>query len=379
VPKQPSSGDSLEAGRSACSVVSSVSSASSATQARSCHPSSNSANSSFEPKNDNSTSDQHGRQQSTVSSIGDTTTQTVAVRQHRPTSMRLSMSLDGNAQVTPNTDNQISPPKYRQNAAAINIGRVGGLKRSQSAISLGETGPNGIPKLFSDFSRRPSIGRSRDSRTWEFYCDGDARDALTAQAERENSGSAAGAIGLIRSRNVQNPKSETIRNTKTSSQSHRRSKLNRATSSLGRLQNNQAGIKQRSINTVCNPSKLGHIEASLGSPTGDSDKENWIPGTQISSTSRRQEKDGKRVKKQVLNENRHILSQSSGLEAYLAAEQNRESRKHQDPSEEDKENTVAEDEDDKVGNFIRGSQRSARGEDFDCIQGLLSLSQGAWR
>ena len=49
-------------------------------------------------------------------------------------------------------------------------------------------------------SARRDVGqveRSRDARTWEFYCDSDARNALTEQAEREEKGSATAAIGLI--------------------------------------------------------------------------------------------------------------------------------------------------------------------------------------
>jgi len=299
------------------------------------------------------------------------------------------MSLDGNAQITPNTDNQISPPKFRQNATAISLGRVGGLKRSQSAITLGEAEPSVLPKLFSDFSRRSSIGRSRDSRTWEFYCDGDSRDALTAQAERENSGSAAGAISLIRSRsntalqssnnrNLKSIKFETTRNKKSSSQAHRKSKLGRTASSLGRLQSNQVNIMLGNSNGANKTSKLSKEESALGSPTGDSDKENWLPGTQVSQTSRRQEQHGKGGLKSILGENRHVISQSSGLEAFLV-EDKRRARKLRVSSDENKENADEADEDDEVGTFMRGSRRSAGGEDFDCVQGLLSLSQGAWR
>ena len=49
------------------------------------------------------------------------------------------------------------------------------------------------------YSRHSMSGRSRGARTWEFYCDSDARNALTEQAEREESGSATAAFEMIRS------------------------------------------------------------------------------------------------------------------------------------------------------------------------------------
>jgi hypothetical protein len=342
----------------------------------------NSTNSSFQSTND-SVSDQDDSQNSTICSTGDATIQAVPIRRERPTSMRLSMSLDGNAVITANTDHQISPPKYRQGATSISAGRVGSLKRSQSAVTLGEIEPLAVPRL-SEFSRRSSFGRSRDSRTWEFYCDGDSRDALTAQAERENRGSAAGAISLIRSRSnsaLQNSNNRSLKNPnlKPSSQSHRKSKLGRATSSVARLQSCQSNVKPLHPNTNEKALKLNKKESSLGSPTGDSDKENWIPGTQISNTPRRQGQSGRAAKRPVLNENRQILSQSSGLEAFLQEDARQTSRKNRGSSDEDKENAIEQEEDEEVESFMKGTQHTTGGEDFDCIQGLLSLSQGAWR
>ncbi|KAL8963979.1 MAG: hypothetical protein Q9183_004798, partial [Haloplaca sp. 2 TL-2023] len=103
--------------------------------------------------------------------------------------LRLSTSLEGSACVK--TASSPSPPRPTS-AEHIRVPRAPhSLQRSQSAI---------VPPTYSILRPPPPIGRSRDSRTWEFYCDSDARDELTKQAEREQSGSAVGAIGLLRSK-----------------------------------------------------------------------------------------------------------------------------------------------------------------------------------
>ncbi|KAL8869776.1 MAG: hypothetical protein Q9174_004016 [Haloplaca sp. 1 TL-2023] len=103
--------------------------------------------------------------------------------------LRLSTSLEGSACIK--TASSPSPPRPAslEHVRRPRVPQL--LQRSQSAI---------VPPTFSVQRPPPPIGRSRDSRTWEFYCDSDARDELTKQAEREQSGSAAGAIGLLRSK-----------------------------------------------------------------------------------------------------------------------------------------------------------------------------------
>ena len=124
--------------------------------------------------------------------------------------VRLSMTSNGRAKVVTEVD--LSPPKktpvpidtdpfasselrtHDKNGsflaeASLSIGPDN--KGSSTTINTVRGSARGVPKLRS--------GRSRDSRAWEFWCDADARNALSQKADKEWSGSAADAIGLMRS------------------------------------------------------------------------------------------------------------------------------------------------------------------------------------
>ncbi|KAJ8130747.1 hypothetical protein O1611_g2876 [Lasiodiplodia mahajangana] len=114
--------------------------------------------------------------------------------------IRLSLSLDGKAEVIPT---QPSPP--RPSPQLLNtetLPPVFGnrtLQRSRSALS-GITLPpiSTLTKgLAAHFPPHLSRGRSRDVHAWESCCEPDTRDELTRQAENEASGSAVAAISLI--------------------------------------------------------------------------------------------------------------------------------------------------------------------------------------
>jgi len=206
-----------------------------------------------------------------------------------------------------------------------------------------------------------SSGRSRDARTWEFCCDTDARDELTTQAENESSGSAVAAISLLRSTSTSNLKSNgTKRNApapKTESVHDKKPKLGRASSSLARLQ--------------------GSDKALLGSPSGDSDKENWLPQDGSGNSQRRNlalPRPQKQKRCRVLEESKAGLIHASVLGGH---------KTHGKPASIELdifEDTIPEPKADReVDRFMRGEVSPSKKGDLDCIQGLLSLSQGTWR
>lgn len=311
--------------------------------------------------------------------------------------VRLSMSLDGKAEVTTRTGNTPSPPRSQPVPTAINpVPRSkAGMQRSYSAL---EPGNKSVPdKFLSDvvpipYTRRSMTGRSRDARTWEFYCDSDACNALTEQAEREESGSATAVIGLLRSRNnkskvmTPNPnkrnahsqKPDSTKRLKADVQETGKPKLARSTSSVARLQTaNSNGQTQKAVKVGEKKSKGGSQSAIWQEYEGDSDKENWEPGTQASNPRRR----GPGLSHQaarILEENFCVPSQSSSLDSLMNREgtASRHSTTKSSSSEE-KENSVPE-EDDEIAVFM-GESGPREVEDLDCVQNLLSLSQAAWQ
>ncbi|CAD6591702.1 MAG: hypothetical protein ASARMPREDX12_005382 [Alectoria sarmentosa] len=311
--------------------------------------------------------------------------------------VRLLMSLDGKAEVTTRTGDTPSPPRSKPVSTAINpIPRQKtGLQRSYSAFEPGNTSipSKTIPNVFPvPYTRRSMTGRSRDARTWEFYCDNDARNALTEQAEREESGSATAAIGLIRSRsnnskvmtpnpnkrNAHSQKPDSTKRFKADAQGSGKPKLARATSSVARLQTaNSSGQTQKAVKVGEKKSKGGSQSTIWQDYEGDSDKENWEPGTQSSNPRRRRPGQSHQAAR-ILEESFRVPSQSSSIDTLM----NREgitSRRSimKSSSSEGKENCGPE-LDDEIAAFM-GESGPREEDDLDCVQNLLSLSQAAWQ
>jgi hypothetical protein len=283
--------------------------------------------------------------------------------------VRLSMSLEGAVKVKTTDAETPSPPKQRAPPPTVPSRAPAGLQRRKSVITLSSNisqGPAGKPNVRSVGGQ---FGRSRDARTWEFYCDGDAREALLAHAEDERTGSAVGAINLIRSQS-QTSRAQTMTersggsNPKNPPMSQRtvKHKLSRAKSSMARLQDTNQ--------TLVKPSKKEADTSVLRSPSGDSDKENWAPGTRLSHHPlRRQHPSANR--RPILGDENHRLKHARSTGG-LAADQKRSGIIRQ-PVVMDKENVG------HSGRHQRLIEAAGKGEDLDCIQGLLSLSQGAWQ
>lgn len=259
--------------------------------------------------------------------------------------VRLAVSADGSVKVRVNDETTPSPPKKRPALPAEQINRrSSGLSRTQSNVSMFNFRDAPTPM-------RGAMGRSRDARTWEFYCDRSARSSLAARAEEEASGSALGAIGLLRSASQKrsqvlspNPNKQ---NALRRSQSNAKSKpsLIRAQSSMARLQSSDSIGDEKSSKRP----RLG--EQHRCSSGADSDKENWVPGAQ------------------------HLVHDMPGQQPSMQQEavSHKQSDKpslHVHPTS----NLSQE----KPSRPVGGNGK-AKGDDLDCIQGLLSLSQGAWR
>jgi len=205
------------------------------------------------------------------------------------------------------------------------------------------------------------------------------RDELTAQAERESGGSATAAIGLIRSASNSalkaasaSKRNSTVSTREDLNKRDKKPKLGRAQSSLARLQYTNKTHEQ-----LANMAK----EGLMRSPSGDSDKENWLPGERTINPRRRPLPQSKNDKlssmKSILGDNHNVPSHATNLGGATSG-RNRK-RKSQDVGAnifEDRENA---DGGEEVQRFMSGEVSPSKKGDLDCIQGLLSLSQGNWR
>lgn len=301
--------------------------------------------------------------------------------------VRLSMSLDGKASVVLK-GNTPSPPSKRP---AHIITARSGLQRSQSMLS-GSSQSTLIPREVRPALAIPRMpGRSRDARTWEFYCDSDVRESLTKTAYNDQRGSAAGPIQLIRSgsanrqalastnrQSVQHHKQGSSKRKLVADLDKSKPKLARTASSYARLQGIKESTTGKSDDFCGKPSSQPALRRD---PSGDSDKENWEPGSHHSN--RRPKTSAARVPRTfqhgVLQESEGISSQFSSVGTLMEQEKlgtRGAKRRSECEARLDKEN---EQDDEKVSKSL-GATTSVRGEDdLDVVQSLLSLSQGAWQ
>ncbi|KAF2185735.1 hypothetical protein K469DRAFT_575043 [Zopfia rhizophila CBS 207.26] len=292
--------------------------------------------------------------------------------------VRLSMTADGKARVITDADQSPSPPHTKSNPSTFSRA-AGGLRRSYSAAGLNERlaaasreGPSPkIPRTGTN------IGRSRDSRAWEFWCDPDSRNSLslTTKAEQEGSGSAADAIGLIRAnsrkalaQNQSRANTPVLSRTESSKvmgeQGVKKSRapFHRASTTHGRLQTEEG-------------KKDGSESDEL--PQTESDKENWEPDL---PQSRRQRNPlyppaTSQRPRQILGENTEIMSQSQSLGAMLDREQcqkGNQGRENVDPEQNEEIRLF-------MNGGLSGRTSLSSAEEAGCVEGLLKLSKGNWR
>ncbi|KAL5041079.1 hypothetical protein BDW71DRAFT_18542 [Aspergillus fruticulosus] len=283
-------------------------------------------------------------------------------------SLRISMSADGQAVIRAN--GEPSPSKNRISMFSTRTPRLAGLRRSNSAVALGT--PRSLEK-------EKSFGRSRDPRNWESLFDTDARSALatpfSSQSTPKSALISSSKRSLTRSLSARHPSLLTpnsdIQSTPISqAMRQKRQKLSRTVSSLGRLESGRKVLGEKLSSTLKN-SKSAKNDLDL--EAGDSDKENWIPGTRVSHSRRRTVSS---------HTQRPVLKDSNGRdgrtqEVSTSGRSRRPQPSHRKTIGASKSMSMSGLEGD-VSAFMGGNAAS-QDEDLDCIQGLLSLSQGAWR
>lgn len=288
--------------------------------------------------------------------------------------VRIATNEDGSARVVTDLDKTPSPPHAK--TTPVSFARAAaGLRRSYSAAGLND-------RLFAAARGEPSpkmarvspnIGRSRDSRAWEFWCDPDTRHntSLTARAEQEGSGSAADAIGLLRANRRILAQNQARQNTplKSRQSSHKVLGSSGVKKSRGSMQ------RASTFNVFSSGKKQKDADETESDdfPSTESDKENWEPDMPKSVRRRGFATPASATRpRQVLGESTNIISQSANLTALLAK------------AKKGGKNATDPEQDDELRAFMNGDNGSARtnlssAEEAGCVEGLLALSQGQWR
>lgn len=292
--------------------------------------------------------------------------------------VRLSMSFDGKATVVTKDGSSPSPPRA-----------------SQILLQSGSGGPIAPPNLVpaeqaSNSAARTSLqrsssGRSRDSRAWEFWCDKDARSELEDKAQKDSSGSAADAIGLLRSASGRSilgaipAKRNSLLSrhppdAKRAKLDSKRPPMQRSSTSTGRLQRGSDDV----ATSIGKPrQRLKYSEsASVYIPGNLSDKENWSPETEgphhdHSSGRAGQSLSGRAALGEKRNPGNSFVKPTTGRTMSKATSSGVPNSEIADPEA-----------DPELAAFMGGARKSnsiSSEDDLDCVQGLLSLSQGNWR
>ncbi|KAH7380392.1 hypothetical protein DE146DRAFT_295078 [Phaeosphaeria sp. MPI-PUGE-AT-0046c] len=287
--------------------------------------------------------------------------------------VRLSTNEDGTARIVTDLDKTPSPPHVKSNPAAFSRAAAG-LRRSYSAAGLnerlvaaarGEPSPK-MPRTSSN------VGRSRDSRAWEFWCDPDSRSttSLTTRAEQEGSGSAADAIGILRANRKILAQNHARQNTPIVS----RHSSHKVLGSPGVKKSRGSMQRASTINGrfyTKTPKKGGDETESDDCPQTESDKENWEP--EVTPAARRYQVStppAARRARQILGENTDVMSQATSFGAMLARANGKDII---DPEQDDELRSFMGGGDDTSGRSIGSA------EEAGCVEGLLKLSQGQWR
>ncbi|KAI7355581.1 hypothetical protein KC354_g10728 [Hortaea werneckii] len=297
--------------------------------------------------------------------------------------VRLSMSFDGNATVTTKNGEEPSPPRSQQ--VMLPPTSATPLPAPQFSSSPAQRDP---PSATRNSLQRSASGRSRDSRAWEFWCDKDARSELEDKAEKDASGSAADAIGLLRSAsgrsvlgNLPAKRNSLLSRTQSEIKRHKpnskRPTLQRSNTSNGRLQAEHTSTNARSEKPR---TKLKQSESaiSISIPGNESDKENWsperdhVPSSQPASQPVAGSDSSSR--RTVLGEKRNAANTFRPGESGVTSTKRKAARLEGDSNDPEKDVELA-----AFMHRQRKSNSTSSEDDLDCVQGLLSLSQGNWR
>ncbi|KAF9773775.1 hypothetical protein IL306_008362 [Fusarium sp. DS 682] len=294
--------------------------------------------------------------------------------------VHLSTSLDGKAELVSNqgSPSREMPPRPSSTTPRLPEERQRGLQRSSSAVTLPP-----LSELTSSLPPRLMRGRSRDVHAWEKCADAENRDELTAQAEYESNGSAAAAINILRSASGILQPSTAKRNAPMTKPQRphqaKKAKLDPTGSSISRL---DADLDEREKADR----EHGKVKVSmLVSPTGgDSDKENLSPDEEAGSPDPYHRRHLPPAPKHVGDNPRRIgralqEQKSPNLltnRANTAPVRPRSIVKEGLEIFQDRMKPVMSS---REQDMVRGSISPSKKPDMDCVVGLLSLSQGAWR
>lgn len=279
--------------------------------------------------------------------------------------VRLSMNAEGKAEIVTKDASSPSPPRPHNNFILPDPS----VASSDAPTSDARCG-QGL--------HRSSSGRSRDSRAWEFWCDRESRSELGNAAEKDASGSATGAIGILRTVSGRNVLGSvpSKRNSLAGHQGHpaKRSKLDQKRAPLQRSSTSQGRLQGKPGQTV---PKLKHSGSAnyIRIAGNDSDKENWSPTTDGGSEGQDRDSDMRRSGTHASHGTTGRRALAETVNAGGKASKSRKQRIGDGASE------VTDPENDgELAAFMRSGTKSASaGDDMDCVQGLLSLSQGNWR
>ena len=282
-----------------------------------------------------------------------------------------------------NIANPLPPPRLR---AGLSRSLSAALPSTSSRHSIGSVTLPPISTLTRGLPPSLSRGRSRDVQAWESCADSERRDELTAQAENESNGSAIAAISLLRSTSSSSLASLAANSAPQPSSAKRNASVTRAPlrqvkkAKLSRANSTFARLEQVDSNSEKPRAHLnGKVKVSmLVTPNPDSDKENWSPDEDGQPRSPRR-RPLPSFKAPVSRSPRRrpggrILQEQGNRIPMLL------NRANTAPSGDI---TIFEDGDGKgtADKFMPNTNQvspSKRG-DMDCVAGLLSLSQGAWR
>lgn len=305
------------------------------------------------------------------------------------TAVRISLSSDGEALIR--TQDEPSPSKNRLRFIPGRVHRQTGLRRTVSAINFGTPGAS---PLVREGSGMKPFGRSRDARMWETYCDSDARSALSTPLSSQPSNTVR-TPGLYRSGSHRSAARNSFSKPNFSSPAigtnnplldaaevsrEKRRKLSRTLSSLGRLESvQQAG---QTMHGSSSDSKSTHKTGKerVGRwdlEAGDSDKENWVPGTYRRPDPRRHQRTKSHTQRSVLKENG--IRKNTVVDDLALTKHGRLYRGPRGSKIVKGSSQTSAKLDAEVAAFMTKTDSSSREEDLDCIHGLLSLSQGAWQ
>lgn len=296
--------------------------------------------------------------------------------------VRLSLSLEGKAKLVSNqlSPERAAPPRPSSTLSGLPPARRAGLQRSHSALPSITLPP--ISALTSCLPPRLGRGRFRDVQAWESCADSERRDELTTQAEHESSGSAIAAINLLRSSSGILQSNSTKRNASASrlpqARHAKRAKPGRTSSTYARMEGVGTGLDK------ARESRGGKVKVAMLVSPNDSDKENWSPDEEASSHGRQRRRplpadppgkpqQARRQARALQDAERPGLlnGRANTAPTGLGGSGKGAVEIHEDPGQRW--------QDDEVARFMRGDVSPSKKGDMDCVAGLLSLSQGAWR